>query len=78
MIGLSATLLATQKGAGVTGAAHEQLWKIILSLSGQTTRGYDRSRVLQIQHTEEEDNGVSEVLLQNSDLALNDINFEQY
>lgn len=82
MIDLSATLLVDQKGAGVTGAAYEQLWKVVLSLSGQTTRGYDRSRVLQIQHTEEEDNGVAEVLLQNSDLAIDSTvsadNFEQY
>lgn len=75
---LSVTLLADQKGAGVTGAAYEQLWKIVLSLSEQTTRGYDRSRVMQIQHTIEEDNEIAEALLQNSDLALKNINFEQY
>jgi len=79
---LSATLLAAQKGFGVTGAAYDALWKIVLSRSGQTTRGYDINRVMQIRYTEEEDNIVAEVLLDNSDGALvisgTPIDFEQY
>lgn len=82
---LTSTLLAAQKGYGVTGAAYDSIWKIVLSRSGQTTRGYDINRVMQIQHTEEEDNGTAEVLLDNSDgvisalyLQTPSIDFEQY
>lgn len=79
---LSTTLLAAQKGFGVTGGAYDAIWKVVLSLSGQTTRGYDITRVMQIQYTEEEDSIVAEVLLDNSDGALvisgTPIDFEQY
>jgi len=78
MITLSSTLTAAQKAVGVTGVSYDAIWKIVLSLSGQTTKGYDRTRVIQIRYNLEENSEVAEVLLQNSDLALNDINFEQY
>jgi len=86
MRSLSSTLLAAQKGYGVTGGVNDAIWKIVLSRSGQTTRGYDINRVMQIEHTEEEDNGIAQVLLDNSDLALGTItagvftgfDFEQY
>ncbi len=85
MRNLSSTLLSAQRGYGVTGAAYDALWKIVLSRQGQTTRGYDITRVMQIQHTEEEDNGIAEVLLDNSDAAISSlylqdpsIDFEQY
>ncbi len=82
---ITTTLLAAQKGYGVTGGVYDAIWKIILSRQGQTTRGYDINRVMQIQHTEEEDNGVAEVLLDNSDAVISSlyletpsIDFEQY
>ena len=78
MRSLSASLLEAQKDAGVTGASQEAIWKVVLSLSGQTTRGYDRARVLQIRWTGEEDSQIAEVLLQNSDGALTSIDFEYY
>ncbi len=56
----------------------EPRWKLVLSRAGQTTRGYDMERVIKIQLAEEEDSGISEVLLDNSDFALNDLNFEQF
>ena len=75
---LSATLLSAQKDAGVTGASQEAIWKIVLSRSGQTTRGYDRTRVLQIRWTGVDDSQIAEVLLQNADDALIGIDFEYY
>jgi hypothetical protein len=78
LITLSDTLLTAQKAAYVTGGSYEPRWKIVLSRAGQTTHGYDMTRVIKIQLTEEEESGVSEVLLDNSDFALNDLNFEQF
>ena len=75
---LSNTLLTAQKAMFVTGGAYEPRWKIVLSRAGQTTRGYDMSRIIKIQLTIEEDSEVAEVLLDNSDFALNDLNFEQF
>jgi len=78
MKSLTSTLLAAQKGFGVSGAAYDAIWKVVLSLSGQTTRGYDINRVMQVQYTEEEDNIVAQVLLDNSDAAITGKDFEQY
>ena len=75
---LSNTLLTAQKAMFVTGGAYEPRWKIVLSRAGQTTRGYDMARIIKSQLTIEEDSEVAEVLLDNSDFALNDLNFEQF
>ena len=75
---LSSSLLSAQKGFGVSGAAYDAIWKIVLSRSGQTTRGYDINRVVQVQYSEEEDNIVAQVLLDNSDAAITGKDFEQY
>lgn len=75
---LSDSLLSAQKGYGVTGGAYDAIWKIVLSRAGQTTKGYDINRVIQIRYTEEEDNIIAEVLLDNSDAVLTGIDFEQY
>jgi len=75
---LSTTLLTAQKAVGVTGATADPIWKIVLSRSGQTTRGYDRTRIRQMRDTEEDDNQIGEVLLDNSDGALTSLNFERF
>ena len=75
---LSATLTANQASVGVDGLPQNPLHKIVLSRSGQTTRGYDKTRILSISHIETEANGVATVLLDNSDTALTSIDFEAY
>lgn len=76
---LSATLTTAQKSIGVDGGVFaEPIWKIVLSRSGQTTRGYDRERIRQMRGTEEDDNQIGEVLLDNSDGALTALNFEKF
>ena len=77
---LSATFLAAQKGAGVTGAAYEALIKIVLSLTDETNVAYDKTRIIKAHGIEEDDNGLVEVVLKNSDLAITAAanNFQQW
>ena len=68
-----------QKSIGVDGGVTaDPIWKLVLSRSGQTTRGYDRERIRQIRETEEDDSQILEVLLDNSDQALIALNFERF
>jgi len=77
---LSATFLAAQKGVGVTGAAYEALIKIVLSLTDETNVAYDKTRIIKAHGIEEDDNGLVEVVLKNSDLAITAAanNFQQW
>ena len=72
MRSLSTTLLAKQKKKFLT-----PLVKIVLT-SGATTYTYTKSRILDINHPEQPYNQKAEVLLDNSDSALNDIDLKGY
>ena len=69
---LSSTLLAAQKSL-----SYIPIWKVVLSRTGQTTRGYDKTRVLGITHPENP-GSQTEVILHNADGALTTLNFEHY
>ena len=70
---LSATLLAEQKKA-----RYKPLLKIVLTKSGETTQGYDTSRILEKRHSEQPDSQIGQVLLNNSDGALTALNLRGY
>lgn len=72
MQSLSSTLITAQKVGGKT------IWKVVLSRGGETTRGYDASRVLRISRIEEDNSHIARVLLHNRDKALTSLNFEFY
>ena len=73
MITLSATLLTAQKsGRG------NRLWKVVLSRTGQTTRGYRRERLKSINYTEEPSSQKVEIVLNNADKTLTSLDFEHY
>ena len=75
---LSATLLTAQESVLNTGGSFEFIWKVILSLSGQTTRGYDKTRILSMPFLIQEDSITATVLLRNVDNSLTSIDFEMY
>ena len=56
----------------------DPIWKLVLSRSGQTTRGYDRERIRDVRETEYDDSQILEVILDNSDQALIALNFERF
>ena len=71
---LSAALTAKQKTL-----TYDPLYKVVLSRTSQTTRGYDLTRILAITHTEDTDGGqAADISLHNADGALTAINFEHY
>ena len=73
MLTLSSALLAAQKSLNKT-----PLWKVVLSRSGQTTRGYDSSRIRKISETETPSGDTVEIILNNTDGALTSLDFEHY
>ena len=50
----------------------------MLSRTSQTTRGYDRTRITKISHTETPTGSQAEISLQNQDAALTAIDFEHF
>ena len=78
MRSLTGNLEANQKLVG-TGKVHrEPIWKIVLERSGQATKTYSQTQVLDINHTESEFSGQATVLIDNNDNALTTIDFEMY
>jgi len=67
---LSATLTAAQ-----ASSSYIPLWKVVLSRSGQTTQTYTKTRILSIDHVEGKG---ADIVLDNSDNALTDLNFEHF
>ena len=67
---LSATLTAAQQST-----SYIPLYKVVLSRTNQTTQTYTKTRILSIEHT---DGQGAEIVLDNSDNALTDIDFEHY
>ncbi len=81
MLTLSSTLLSAQKGVG----NKQRLFKVVLSRSEQTTKGYSNSplplaahRILSISETLVPDSQKAEITLRNSDKELVSIDFENY
>src|SRR3990167_5197537 len=54
------------------------IWKVVLSRTSQTTRGYDQNRLWKISHTETPSGDTVELLLNNNDGALTTLDFEHY
>src|SRR3990170_3498305 len=73
MRSLSATLSSAQAGLD-----KDPIWKVVLSRSGQTTRGYDRTRIRKISQVETPDGSQAEISLANWDAALTSIDFEHF
>lgn len=73
MLSLSATLLAAQKALNKT-----PLWKVVLSRTGQTTRGYSSSRIRNISRTETPAGTTAIITLDNSDGGLTSLDFEHF
>ncbi len=69
---LSSTLLAAQKSK-----SYKPLYKVVLSRTSQTTKGYDSSRSLSISHTETPDSYKADIILYN-DGSLTSLDFENY
>ena len=67
---LSTTLTAAQKSFTFV-----PIWKIVLSRSGQTTKGYDKTRVISITQTDGEG---AEIVLNNQGNLVTSIDFEHY
>lgn len=63
--------------AAQTSLNYDPIWKIELT-SGTASYEYDRTRVIDIVHTETPDSGMANVILNNSDNALTGIDFENY
>ncbi len=82
MITLSATLLAVQKRQAKLAPPTPKLCKVILSRSGETTIGYDKSRIIHCPETFQPNSQKSDIILNNSDKALTPagvpIDFESY
>ena len=70
---LSATLEAAQKSL-----AYDPIWKVVLSRTSQTTRGYDRTRVIGVTHPELNSSSTGEITLHNADGDLTSLDFEHY
>ncbi len=70
---LSSTLLTAQQGK-----RYKPLCKVVLSRTGETTRGYNFSRILSISHSEEPSSYKADITLHNSDNALTSIDFKSY
>jgi len=70
---LSVKLTAEQKKLSYKG-----IWKIVLTKSGQTTRTYTNTRILDIDHEEEPYDQHAKVLLDNSDGALTSLALQGY
>lgn len=66
----------------MTSLSKPPIWKVVLSRSGQTTKGYSSSRILSIPHSETPDSYTAVITLNNSDKALVPagvpIDFENY
>lgn len=70
---LSATLEAAMKTL-----AYTPIYKVTLTRSGQTTRGYDKNRVLGITYLQTPSNFSAEITLHNADGDLTALDFEHY
>ena len=70
---LSSALLSAQKLLDKA-----PIWKVILSRTSQTTRGYDQTRLFRIVQAETPDGDTVELELDNSDAALTSLDFEHY
>ena len=79
MITLSATLQAAQRTL-----TYVPLWKCVLSRAGETTRGYDNTRIISITHPQSPTSHKAEIVLNNSDRLIysdggaTSIDFENY
>ncbi len=73
MITLSSTLLASQKTL-----TYNPIWKIVLSPTAGTTKGYDLNRVLSISHSQEPNSHKAEIILNNQGNLVTSIDFEDY
>ncbi len=75
---LPAGLLSAQKNLFTDGLPAGPIWKVVLSLPGETTRGYSiNDRLLVIDHVEGELQNAN-LLLDNSDGSLTALDFEQF
>jgi len=73
MRSLSATLEAAQKTL-----AYTPIYKVVLSRTSQTTRGYDKTRLLSITYLQTPSNFSAEIILHNADGDLTSLDFEHY
>lgn len=70
---LSSTLTLAQETA-----ANPPIYKVVLSRTSQTTRGYDSGRIIKILRTEEPNSHKRDITLHNVDGALTSLDFEHY
>ena len=72
MRSLSTTLSNAQKNL-----SSDPIWKVVLSRTSQTTKGYDNTRIIDIVPTEQPDSYKADIILYN-DGSLTTLDFEHY
>jgi hypothetical protein len=71
--------LSTSLDAAQKELEYEEIYKIVLTKSGETTRTYDKDRIIRIEnHTEEAYDQKVKVVVDNSDGALTDLDLKGY